>query len=474
MASRALAASKAKRTGEMPPPYSGNRPITSRGYGFSAAGLQPAQQQPAASAPRTVRFQAQQSQYAPSSSYGGPPMQTNRPHSGAGPPNNMQTQYMHRPPTNMSNAYGGTGAESYPTFSSHAPSKFYPKYEHTQQPMYDSNYGGESLGDHGSGSSGGVPFTKLTVSDAIGLITLRLGKLEQWVIDRSNEEGGGVNGIIDSNVDSTNTSGHGGSALPTVDSSMFNALLMRIDQLEQCNEHQVKPETIVHIQENVKAMANKHKEVEHRMGGLNVEVTKLTSQYAQLLRDGQDNQTVLKQFMLKYDAFVNDTMQSFGDFESALAQLEEEIQHPSKIAHLNSSFEQVANNNMNTDVNIEATTTASTAAAASASEYSDMCIDPSTSESLPTLYMCNDSFNPPTNINVSSPSLSVFPTFSVPNAENTQKSTDFQNITYTTNPIYASSQNASCAIMNESLDTYPASFASAAASNMYISQHQID
>ena len=32
-------------------------------------------------------------------------------------------------------------------------------------------------------TSNGLPFTKLTVSDAIGLITLRLGRVEQYLID---------------------------------------------------------------------------------------------------------------------------------------------------------------------------------------------------------------------------------------------------------------------------------------------------
>ena len=30
---------------------------------------------------------------------------------------------------------------------------------------------------------GGLPFTKLTISDAIGLVTLRLGRVEQFIID---------------------------------------------------------------------------------------------------------------------------------------------------------------------------------------------------------------------------------------------------------------------------------------------------
>ena len=34
---------------------------------------------------------------------------------------------------------------------------------------------------------GGLPFSKLSISDAIGLITLRLGRVEQWVIETEHE-----------------------------------------------------------------------------------------------------------------------------------------------------------------------------------------------------------------------------------------------------------------------------------------------
>ena len=37
------------------------------------------------------------------------------------------------------------------------------------------------------GQGNGLPFSKLSISDAIGLITLRLGRVEQWVIDTEQE-----------------------------------------------------------------------------------------------------------------------------------------------------------------------------------------------------------------------------------------------------------------------------------------------
>ena len=40
-------------------------------------------------------------------------------------------------------------------------------------------------------SSNGLPFSKLSVSDAIGLVTLRLGRVEQFIID-TQEDGGNL------------------------------------------------------------------------------------------------------------------------------------------------------------------------------------------------------------------------------------------------------------------------------------------
>jgi hypothetical protein len=36
-------------------------------------------------------------------------------------------------------------------------------------------------------NNNGLPFTKLSVSDAVGLITLRLGSIEKWIIEKEHE-----------------------------------------------------------------------------------------------------------------------------------------------------------------------------------------------------------------------------------------------------------------------------------------------
>ena len=69
-----------------------------------------------------------------------------------------------------------------------------------------------------------VPFSKITISDAIGLITLRLGKVEQYIIDTQDEEGGGGGG-------------GGGITIPEnsklVDNSVFTSIINRLDSIEK-------------------------------------------------------------------------------------------------------------------------------------------------------------------------------------------------------------------------------------------------
>ena len=66
------------------------------------------------------------------------------------------------------------------------------------------------------------PFSKLTISDAIGLITLRLGRVEQFVIDYENGEistNGAVGGIPENSR--------------IIDNSVLTSMINRLDSLEK-------------------------------------------------------------------------------------------------------------------------------------------------------------------------------------------------------------------------------------------------
>ena len=69
--------------------------------------------------------------------------------------------------------------------------------------------------------SGPVPITKLTISDAIGLVTLRLGRLEQFMIDVQAE--GGIHSQSSQLPENTQL----------VDKSVITSIVNRLDSLEK-------------------------------------------------------------------------------------------------------------------------------------------------------------------------------------------------------------------------------------------------
>lgn len=64
-----------------------------------------------------------------------------------------------------------------------------------------------------------LPFSKLTVSDAVGLITLRLGKVEQYLIDTQNSD----------------NQKSGESPVSGLDNSVISTIVNRLDTLEKQN-----------------------------------------------------------------------------------------------------------------------------------------------------------------------------------------------------------------------------------------------
>ena len=68
--------------------------------------------------------------------------------------------------------------------------------------------------------SNGLPFSKLTISDAIGLVTLRLGRIEQFVME-----------VQENGLDSSSSNIPENSKL--VDNSVLTSIINRLDSLEK-------------------------------------------------------------------------------------------------------------------------------------------------------------------------------------------------------------------------------------------------
>ena len=142
----------------------------------------------------------------------------------------------------------------------------------------------------GGVSTNGLPFTKLTVSDAIGLITLRLGKVEQYMIDSQ------VNGGTYNDEDQTKQI--------SIDNSILTSIINRLDSLEK-------------KQLNTVAISNTTSTVVDNITG--EKISKLEKE----LRDTKD---LLMSFIMKCDVLTRETGQRFSEIEGAIDEIEKFIQ----------------------------------------------------------------------------------------------------------------------------------------------------
>jgi hypothetical protein len=85
-----------------------------------------------------------------------------------------------------------------------------------------------------------VPFSKISVSDAIGLITLRLGKAEQFLIDLQND-GGGLSSSLPENTQ-------------LVDSSVLMSIINRLDSIEK--KEQQTTQILTRIEKSIADIKN--------------------------------------------------------------------------------------------------------------------------------------------------------------------------------------------------------------------------
>ncbi len=254
MSSRSLAAARARRAGENAPPVSGNRPGTSIG---SHAAFAPQQQMP------------------PGYNHNGQPNNVR-----AGRPGQQQ-QMPPQPPQRQQSA----------------------AYQQVQQSQQQEK---QSL-----------PFSKLSISDAIGLITLRLGRVEQWVIDteHENEENGGNSSSFSLPENSK-----------IIDSSILTNIISRLDALEKRETGTNNPEEVTKLSETVSKLTEQVTKIVEEGNKQSLAIAKHTEQLFKFDRDLVETKDLLKTFMIKYDMFTSETNNKFADYEFALSELEKNVQ----------------------------------------------------------------------------------------------------------------------------------------------------
>lgn len=168
----------------------------------------------------------------------------------------------------------------------------------------------------------GMPFSKLSISDAIGLITLRLGRVEQWVIETDHENENNPKNSIDSG---SIPDGH-----KVIDNSVLTTIVNRLDLLEK-NGSSTSSEDIRKLTEDVKTLNEQFKRMSEDVNRHNIELAKNTEQVFRFNRELVETKDILKSFIVKYDLFASETIQNFTDYEVALGELEKRLPNETEV-----------------------------------------------------------------------------------------------------------------------------------------------
>jgi hypothetical protein len=159
-----------------------------------------------------------------------------------------------------------------------------------------------------------LPFQKLSISDAIGLITLRLGRVEQWIIETDNEQESKPTNSAD---------------LPDnhkiIDNSVLTSIVNRLNSLEKNATGVTSSDESNKLSEDIKSLNEQFKRMSDDVSKHTIELAKNTEQVFRFNRELTETKDILKSFMVKYDMFTQEITQNFTDYENALADLERRI-----------------------------------------------------------------------------------------------------------------------------------------------------
>ena len=201
-------------------------------------------------------------------------------------------------------------------------------------------------------ANGGLPFSKISISDAIGLITLRLGRIEQWMyetdheLDVTRDSDGNLFGNLDiGNLPEKSSIG---------DIGVLNSILDRLQSLENkdSGSTSITDETIAKFSDDITKLREQLTRIGDEGIKHNLTISKHTEQLFKFERDLVETKDILKTFMLKYDVFTNETNEKFTDFETALSELEQNVLPPEKNEENNENFDtELSNENDTIDTN---------------------------------------------------------------------------------------------------------------------------
>lgn len=172
----------------------------------------------------------------------------------------------------------------------------------------------------------GLPFSKLSISDAIGLITLRLGRVEQFIIDVENGE-------QTISHDST-------SFIPenskVIDSSVLTNIINRIDSLEKRESGSNNNEQMLIVSTEIASLDSQVRKFNEEISKSTSYVTRLNETIMQLSKEVIETKEILQNLTIKMDSHVQETNEKFLDYECAIAEIEKNIQIPANVSGLDS------------------------------------------------------------------------------------------------------------------------------------------
>jgi len=150
--------------------------------------------------------------------------------SGDAPPNGQSQQ---RPGTSISSQAAFNQPQQYARAQNQNQKQ--PQNQKSQNQNQNQNQKSQDAGK----PPNGLPFSKLSVSDAIGLVTLRLGRVEQFMIDIHEQ---GVPSVPDNKL--------------VIDNSVLTTIVSRLDSLEKKELSSTNNEKLVYLENEVVALKN--------------------------------------------------------------------------------------------------------------------------------------------------------------------------------------------------------------------------
>jgi len=264
MSSRSLAAARAKRAGENTPMVSGNRPITSIAS-------------QAAFSPPPPQFQQNQPQ---------PAQRQQQPSIQQRPPQQVPQRVPQQPPQRQQPP---------------PQQQFQPPQQQFDEMVEPNN----------------VLPSKISIPNAIGFLSYRLGRLEKWVMDTENEMANSNEQLDLSNLPENSS---------MIDNDVLNELLSKIDALENSDKTMIDNASITNLSDEINNCKQQLVLLSNEVNTRSAVVAKHTEQLFKFERDLLETKDMLKTFMIKYDMFASEINTRFEDYEVAISELEKNVQ----------------------------------------------------------------------------------------------------------------------------------------------------